>query len=99
MWKAYVVYAVGATWILERVSSFSQLIRISSFITLVYQGQKQTFLMARGALILVEGLDRAGKTTQTTRLVEKLETIGPVELIKFPGKSPFLYTIQINADI
>lgn len=55
--------------------------------------------MARGALILVEGLDRAGKTTQTTRLVEKLETIGPVELIKFPGKSPFLYTIQINADI
>lgn len=40
----------------------------------------------RGALILIEGLDRAGKTTQTTLLVGRLKKEGrPVELIKFPG--------------
>lgn len=42
--------------------------------------------MGRGALILIEGLDRAGKTTQTGLLVEKLKSTGrDVELIKFPG--------------
>lgn len=42
--------------------------------------------MGRGALILVEGLDRAGKTTQTSELVTRLRNEGlNVELIKFPG--------------
>ncbi|ODQ82731.1 hypothetical protein BABINDRAFT_169919 [Babjeviella inositovora NRRL Y-12698] len=42
----------------------------------------------RGQLILVEGLDRCGKTTQTTRLVEKLASQGhKVELVKFPDRS------------
>ncbi|CCH43612.1 hypothetical protein BN7_3165 [Wickerhamomyces ciferrii] len=42
--------------------------------------------MSRGALILIEGLDRAGKTTQTERLVERLKKEGKdVELIKFPA--------------
>ncbi|CEP23390.1 K00943 dTMP kinase [Cyberlindnera jadinii] len=44
--------------------------------------------MGRGALILVEGLDRAGKTTQTSELVTRLRNEGlNVELIKFPDRT------------
>ena len=41
--------------------------------------------MARGKLILIEGLDRTGKTTQTSILLEKLG--GDAELIKFPNRT------------
>lgn len=40
--------------------------------------------MARGQLILVEGLDRTGKTTQTELLLDRLSP--NVELIKFPKR-------------
>ncbi|CAL9731333.1 thymidylate kinase [Monosporozyma unispora] len=40
--------------------------------------------MARGQLILVEGLDRTGKTTQTELLINRLKP--NVELIKFPKR-------------
>lgn len=40
--------------------------------------------MARGQLILIEGLDRTGKTTQTELLVKRLQP--NVELIKFPKR-------------
>ena len=40
----------------------------------------------RGAFIVLEGLDRSGKTTQTAKLVEKIEKLGRrCKLIKFPG--------------
>lgn len=40
----------------------------------------------RGAFILVEGLDRAGKTTQVKRLCDKLYAEGHnVKTIRFPG--------------
>jgi dTMP kinase len=40
----------------------------------------------RGALIVLEGLDRSGKTTQTVKLVQKIEGLRkPCKLIKFPG--------------
>ncbi len=43
----------------------------------------------RGAFIVIEGLDRSGKTSQTTQLKERLMKQGKkVELIKFPGLSP-----------
>ena len=43
-------------------------------------------LYGRGALIVVEGLDRAGKSTQCLRLVKHLNECGfPAELIRFPG--------------
>ena len=42
----------------------------------------------RGAFILFEGIDRCGKTTQTTRLAEKLRSAGSaVELIRFPDRT------------
>ena len=42
---------------------------------------------ARGALIVLEGCDRAGKTTQAKKLVEALNQLGRVtKLLKFPGK-------------
>ena len=46
--------------------------------------------MGRGALILIEGLDRSGKTTQTTLLLSKLkEKYGDkVKLYRFPGIFP-----------
>lgn len=46
-----------------------------------------TSLMARGAFIVIEGLDRSGKSTQALRLKERLEVENVrVKLIKFPGK-------------
>jgi len=49
--------------------------------------------MARGAFIVIEGLDRSGKTTQTELLAEHLATTGgrgglsvSVSRRKFPGE-------------
>ena len=42
--------------------------------------------MTRGAFVVIEGLDRSGKSTQAARLLERLEaTSKPVQLLKFPG--------------
>ena len=42
--------------------------------------------LKRGALIVFEGCDRCGKTTQCTKLIERLLAEGKkVELLKFPG--------------
>ncbi|KAJ7726048.1 thymidylate kinase [Mycena maculata] len=42
----------------------------------------------RGAFIVIEGLDRSGKTTQVTTLQARLETEGiPVKLFKFPDRT------------
>jgi adenylylsulfate kinase-like enzyme len=42
----------------------------------------------RGALIVLEGVDRAGKTTQCTKLVESFREVGrAVHLLRFPGES------------
>ena len=38
--------------------------------------------LKRGALLVIEGLDRAGKTTQVERLVQELDA----RLVKFPGE-------------
>ncbi len=41
---------------------------------------------ARGAFILFEGVDRCGKTTQATKLVEALKAAGQnAVLMRFPG--------------
>lgn len=41
----------------------------------------------RGALIVFEGGDHSGKTTQCSKLVEALTAKGEsVKLLKFPGK-------------
>ncbi|XP_037326186.2 thymidylate kinase [Pungitius pungitius] len=43
---------------------------------------------ARGALIVLEGVDKAGKTTQCTRLVHALQQSGrPAEMMRFPDRS------------
>jgi len=42
--------------------------------------------MVRGKLIVFEGLDRAGKSTQCERLVQRLSTSGQkVKHLRFPG--------------
>ena len=44
--------------------------------------------MTRGAFIVLEGLDRSGKTTQTAKLVQRIQSLGKeCKLIKFPGES------------
>lgn len=41
----------------------------------------------RGHLIVVEGLDRSGKTTQCQKLCESIQAHGhQVKYVKFPGK-------------
>ncbi|KAM2537325.1 hypothetical protein TB2_022904 [Malus domestica] len=43
---------------------------------------------SRGALVVLEGLDRCGKTTQSTRLVKNLERVGySAELWRFPDRT------------
>ncbi|KAJ7352637.1 thymidylate kinase-domain-containing protein [Mycena albidolilacea] len=43
---------------------------------------------SRGAFIVIEGLDRSGKTTQVATLQTRLETEGiPVKLFKFPDRT------------
>ena len=43
--------------------------------------------MRRGALIVLEGCDRSGKSTQCKKLVESLRERGTkAELMRFPGK-------------
>lgn len=42
----------------------------------------------RGALIVLEGVDKAGKTTQCNKLVQALRQSGrPAEMMRFPGKT------------
>jgi len=44
-------------------------------------------MTSRGILIVLEGCDRAGKTTQANKLVDRLNELGrTTKLIKFPGK-------------
>lgn len=41
----------------------------------------------RGPFIVIEGLDRSGKSTQTSLLLARLEAAGiPATLLKFPGR-------------
>jgi len=41
----------------------------------------------RGAFIVIEGLDRSGKTTQTSLLHDRLQSSHvPIKLLKFPGE-------------
>jgi dTMP kinase len=42
----------------------------------------------RGAFIVIEGLDRAGKTTQVQRLCDKLYSQGHnIKTLRFPGNT------------
>ncbi|KAF9779208.1 thymidylate kinase-domain-containing protein [Thelephora terrestris] len=44
--------------------------------------------MTRGAFIVIEGLDRSGKSTQAARLLERIEAASKsVQLLKFPDRS------------
>ena len=52
--------------------------------------------MTRGALIVLEGCDRAGKTTQGKMVVETLNKANkPAEFMRFPGLVFFIY-ISLN---
>lgn len=48
----------------------------------------------RGALIVLEGVDKAGKTTQCNKLVQALRQSGrPAEMMRFPGKTYCHFTL------
>lgn len=61
-----------------------------------YPWQEPAKPVTRGAFILVEGLDRAGKTTQVKRLCDRLYASGHnVKNIRFPGTiSPCFQSLQ-----
>lgn len=58
----------------------------NKFGRLIHMAQDQSE-KSRGALIVLEGLDRSGKTSQSSRLVSNLESKGfPAELWGFPDR-------------
>ena len=60
-------------------SNFQSIVRMNGS-----QGESKP---TRGALIVFEGCDRSGKTTQCGMLMKSLEAKGhPVKLMKFPGE-------------
>lgn len=49
-------------------------------------------ISGRGALVVLEGCDRAGKSTQGRLLLERIrESGGECELLAFPGKADFCF--------
>ena len=53
----------------------------------------------RGSLIVFEGCDRSGKTTQVSKLVEKLNKEGkPAKIMRFPHRTTEIGTI-INSNL
>lgn len=51
------------------------------------EGAPSAAATKRGALIVLEGLDRSGKTTQAKLLEQRLVEEGrPVKLMRFPGE-------------
>lgn len=51
-------------------------------------GQWSGMAGKRGALIVLEGVDRAGKTTQCSKLVQALQQSGrPAEMMRFPDRT------------
>jgi len=52
-----------------------------------YHWKEPATPVKRGAFIVIEGLDRAGKTTQVKKLCDALYSAGHnVKTIRFPGK-------------
>lgn len=50
-------------------------------------GDRGEPLVARGALVVLEGLDRSGKTTQVKLLEQRFVELGrKVKLMRFPGR-------------
>ena len=55
---------------------------------------KHPLKMARGKLVVFEGLDRAGKSTQCEKLVAALrQDGGKVTHMRFPGAPSILFTL------
>lgn len=51
--------------------------------------------VARGALVVLEGLDRSGKTTQVKLLEQRFVELGrKVKVMRFPG----MYSVQLRND-
>ena len=52
------------------------------------RSSKTSYVMSRGALIVFEGCDRVGKSTQCRKLIEALTVAGKqCQLMHFPGNN------------
>ncbi|PKA46704.1 dTMP kinase [Apostasia shenzhenica] len=76
----------GIIQIASSLKTYSKLANMSASMQMRMHGNGH--VDKRGALIVLEGLDRCGKTTQCSRLVSFLEGKGlPVEAWRFPDRS------------
>ena len=67
---------------------------LSSFFCLFSKFLSSSSQMKRGALIVLEGIDRTGKTTQAARLVEALQKEGKKVVAKrFPDRTTATGTV------
>ena len=72
---------------IKRYPIFSTYVQMAATSADEYPRQEPTKPVARGAFIVVEGLDRAGKTTQVKKLCDKLYASGRnIKTLRFPGK-------------
>ena len=63
--------------------------KLSNFLYKAFCNMSEQSSCDRGALIVVEGCDRAGKTTQCRLLDKNLSLESSVKLMKYPGKARF----------
>lgn len=51
----------------------------------------------RGAFIILEGIDKSGKSTEATKLLDYLRLQGKVaQVMRFPGKDPGVIAIKFS---
>lgn len=85
---AYIAEIRSRGWQAYRFGVFSEQVIICLHLR-VYDARLSTTTttdMARGAFIVLEGLDRSGKSTQVDRLIKRLNDSGrKARLQKFPG--------------
>ncbi|QSZ31121.1 hypothetical protein DSL72_000684 [Monilinia vaccinii-corymbosi] len=64
-----------------------------------YPYQESSLPISRGSFILMEGLDRAGKTTQVKKVCDRLYASGRnVKLMRFPGREENFKLISLIQD-
>ena len=82
--------STDASWIAYTISA-------PSFFTNTSHNLLSPIMSKRGAFVVIEGLDRSGKSTQAATLIKRLQDANvPSKLIKFPGQFLFVLLASLG---